>query len=192
MLTDDLVATNLVRQANLRVEFEPTCMLASPLDYSFGQMFDFLRRQYLIGRHYMPRWWMLTLLATTLTIFGFWGSLAALTVGLVWQAPGTWLPAVGCTALYLWGIIRASIRCDLARRYFPQQRNDLSRAMWFDRLATPCSPGELRGHPQHGGSASHRVARHHLSFSAKGKDAYRRPAGRSRSQPSSLGVGNWR
>jgi ceramide glucosyltransferase len=137
MLTDDLVATNLIRQANLKVEFEPTCMLASPLDFSFNQMFNFLRRQYLISRHYMPRWWALTLLATTLMILGFWGSLTALAAGLIWQIPGTWLPAVCCMALYLWGIVRASIRCDLARQYLPQRRHDLVRAMWFDCLAAP-------------------------------------------------------
>ncbi|MEM9658057.1 MAG: glycosyltransferase, partial [Planctomycetota bacterium] len=43
-LTDDLVATNVVQKAKLRIEFEPACMIASPLDVSPRQMFNFLRR----------------------------------------------------------------------------------------------------------------------------------------------------
>jgi ceramide glucosyltransferase len=137
VLTDDLVATNLVRQANLRVEFEPACVLASPLDFSFAQMFNFLRRQYLIGRHYMPGMWGLTLLATTLGVFGFWGALIAAVVGGWLQAPGAWWPAAACALLYGCGMFRATIRRDLTHLYLPGQRHLLNTATWFDFWTTP-------------------------------------------------------
>jgi hypothetical protein len=139
VLTDDLVATNLVRQAGFRVAFEPACVLASPLDFTFGQMFQFLRRQYMIGRHYMPGMWILTLLATTLTVVGFWGALAAAAVGVLMHTPGAWWPASACAILYGWGMYRASIRRDLAHLYLPGQRRTLAPAIGFDFLLTPLS-----------------------------------------------------
>lgn len=136
-LTDDLVASNLVQRSDLRIEFEPTCMMASPLDVSFGQMFDFLRRQYMIGRHYMPGWWATTLLATTVMTLGFWGALAALGVGLVSQASWVWWPALAAATLYLWGMFRASIRRELADMYCPQHKQILTRAVRFDIWLAP-------------------------------------------------------
>ena len=136
-LTDDLVATNLVRQAGLRVEFEPACVIASPLDYSFVQMFSFLRRQYMIGRHYMLGMWALTLMATTLTIIGFWGALVAAVVGVVMRAPGAWVPASVCALLYGLGMFRATIRRDLVHLYLPQRKEVMAPAIGFDYWTTP-------------------------------------------------------
>jgi hypothetical protein len=136
-LTDDLVATNLVRQAGYRIEFEPACIIASPVDHSFVSMFQFLRRQYLIGRHYMLGLWTLTLLATTVTVIGFWGALVAAGVGLGVHAPGAWWPAIVCLFLYSLGMFRATIRRDLAHLYLPRQRDALFPAIRFDFWATP-------------------------------------------------------
>ena len=44
-LSDDLMATRILKQHKLRVEFEPACMLSSPLQLSTGQMLEFLRRR---------------------------------------------------------------------------------------------------------------------------------------------------
>jgi hypothetical protein len=136
-LTDDLVATNLVRQAGFRVEFEPACVIASPVDNSFVSMFQFLRRQYMIGRHYMLGMWTLTLLATTLTVIGFWGAMVAAGVGLKMHAPGAWWPAMACLLLYGLGMFRATIRRDLAHLYLPRQRHALFSAIRFDFWTTP-------------------------------------------------------
>jgi ceramide glucosyltransferase len=137
MLTDDLVVSNLVHEANLHVEFIPNCMLASPVDLTFTAMVQFLRRQYMIGRHYMPRLWALTLGTTTIMILGFWGTLFAAGVGLVTRASWTWLPASACSALYLWNLYRASIRSDLADIYFPKRKKSLTLVKRFDTLASP-------------------------------------------------------
>jgi len=137
MLTDDLVATNLVQQKKLRVEFEPACMLASPIDLSFREMFDFLRRQYMIGWHYMPGLWAVTLLATTIMTLGFWAALATSAGAFVMRADWAWIPASASAALYLCGMFRAALRRDLAELYFPGRRRALTRAIRFDILATP-------------------------------------------------------
>ena len=51
-LSDDLVASRVLRRARAAVWFEPACIVASPMDYSLRDMFAFLRRQYLVVRYY--------------------------------------------------------------------------------------------------------------------------------------------
>lgn len=118
-LTDDLVATNVVLAAGLRVEFEPGCMVASPLEATWSTMFAFLRRQYIIGRLYARQWWSLALLATTVNVLGFWGGALAAAVGVLSEADWAWAPAAACLAWYAVSAGRAWIRRDLARLYLP-------------------------------------------------------------------------
>jgi len=136
-LTDDLVATNAVRGAGLRVEFEPRCMIPSPLDATWSSMFDFLHRQYLIGRLYAPRWWLATLGATTLTVAGFWGGLATAIAGAVQRTPWALVPAAACAGICALNAARAAIRRELSRLYLPDFEHRLSDYNRFDAWAAP-------------------------------------------------------
>ena len=75
-LSDDLVASRLLRQARLRVRFEPACVVASPLDESLPKAMSFIRRQYLVARLYTFDWWLLSFLAATFSISSGWGTWA--------------------------------------------------------------------------------------------------------------------
>jgi ceramide glucosyltransferase len=44
-LSDDLMASRLMRRSKLEVRFEPACVVASPLDQSLGHVMSFIRRQ---------------------------------------------------------------------------------------------------------------------------------------------------
>ncbi|MCA9233894.1 MAG: glycosyltransferase [Planctomycetales bacterium] len=136
-LTDDLVATNAVTNAGLRVAFEPGCMIASPLEATWPTMFEFLRRQYLIGRLYARRWWTLALCATTLTVVGFWGGLVAAIAGWTLGAAWAWAPAAACAGWYAINLARAAIRRDLSRIYLPERTSQLAAANRFDAWAAP-------------------------------------------------------
>jgi len=61
VLSDDLVASRALQKAKLRVEFEPQCVCSSRVQFSTSQMFEFLRRQFLIGRRHSPKYWYATL-----------------------------------------------------------------------------------------------------------------------------------
>lgn len=138
-LSDDLVATRALQQAGLRIEFEPACMLASPLDNDWRQNLSFIRRQYLIGRFYMPRWWLLALVAATLPALTFWGGLLLLALGRAAGEAWAWLPACVCTAFYASTVFRGRLRCRLARLYLPEHLPQLGAAFWFDVWAGPLS-----------------------------------------------------
>ena len=78
MLSDDLVASNRLRRAGLEVRFDPACVLTSPVDFDWSGMFDFVRRQYRITRHYAFRWWLLALAAATVGNLAWIASLGLL------------------------------------------------------------------------------------------------------------------
>ena len=93
-LSDDLVASNVLRRNKLGVRFEPAGMVTSPTDGGLRQTFSFLRRQYLIGRFYTPRAWALGLASAALPNLAWWISLGAVIQGLAAGA-AVWLPAGG-------------------------------------------------------------------------------------------------
>lgn len=136
-LSDDLVATRLVHGTGLKVDFEPTCMVTSPLDGNWRQSLEFVRRQYVIARAYAPAWWLLALFGSTLPVLTFWGGLAALVVGLCREYVWCWLPAVICPVCYATLLIRGYQRWLLGRLYVPQQSRLMKRIAWLDIWTGP-------------------------------------------------------
>ncbi|MBN2476460.1 MAG: glycosyltransferase [Pirellulales bacterium] len=136
-LSDDLVATRLLRRAKVPVRFEPACVVASPLDYSLAGVLSFLRRQYMVARFYTPDWWLFGLLATTFTSLAWLGNLAALGCSLVLGAPSLWMPASVCGLLYLLSVHRGMVRQGLVGTYFPDRRRALRACARIDTWANP-------------------------------------------------------
>lgn len=136
-LSDDLVATQVVRRHGLRAMFEPNCMVGSPLDLRLGEMFSFLRRQYLIGRFYSPRSWAFAVVSVSFAAAMFWGSLAWGLIACLSGHPNGWVPLLTVAALYGVGLLRGWVRSRTARLYFPEQAASLRGACRFDTWAMP-------------------------------------------------------
>ncbi|HWB08965.1 MAG TPA: glycosyltransferase [Pirellulales bacterium] len=136
-LSDDFVATRLLHKAGLRVDFEPACMVVSPVDGGWRQTLGFIRRQYVIARSYAPAWWLLLLAGTTLPVLTFWGGLALLAMGICQGAEWTWLPAAVCPAYYAANLVRGWQRWQLARLYVPQATPLMQRIVWLDIWTGP-------------------------------------------------------
>lgn len=136
-LSDDLMATRVLRRNGMPVRFEPACVVVSPLNQTPRQVISFLRRQYVMGRFYIRRWWVFALLAATLTNLMWLGNLAALITGLALGTPPAWMPACVCSVLYLLSVCRGFVRQDLVRIYFPDRRQALRKAGRFDIWASP-------------------------------------------------------
>jgi glycosyltransferase involved in cell wall biosynthesis len=114
-LSDDLVASRVLRRAGLRVRFEPGCVVASPLDRSPREMFAFLRRQYLIVRHYAPLWWWFALANSSIRNLAWLVSLGLAVCGLLRGAPSAWLAGAVLAALYALDLYRGSLAEGMAR-----------------------------------------------------------------------------
>ena len=136
-LNDDLVVTSTLRRRGLRIEYEPACAVASPLDLSAAQMVDFGRRQYLQGRLYLHRSWLIGLLLTSFSLAAFFTALAAPAMIAAGSAAGAWLSV--CTALIIYAgwVYRGFQRVRLAEELFPRHRRQLRAVRPLDLLGGP-------------------------------------------------------
>ncbi len=136
-LSDDLVATRVVRRAGLRAAFEPACMVLSPLDVGWTGMLSFLRRQYIIARYYTPLWWAFAVAVVLAGSLFLWGSLAWSLWGLATGWSAWWVPASTVAVLYFMSVGRGFLRAEISKRYFPDRAAVLHPARIFDTWATP-------------------------------------------------------
>jgi hypothetical protein len=136
-LSDDLVVTRVIRRAGLRIEFEPACMVASPLDNTIGETLSFIRRQYVIAKHYIPVGWLSALVLVSFANLALLGSVAATVWALTSGILSPWIPAGVFAILYLASVYRGLVRHDLAKIYFPDLCHRLHKARRFDVWAGP-------------------------------------------------------
>ena len=125
MLSDDLVASHALGRAGLEVRFEPACVLSSSVDVNWSQMFEFVRRQYCITRHYAFRWWLLALLAATVSAVAWIVSLVLLAATIFTRHELAWLSAGVLAAIYGLGVYRGWAMQGLAGVYSPEHRREL-------------------------------------------------------------------
>jgi len=153
-LSDDLVAARELARNGNKLEFEPACMTASASAMDWGGLLEFVRRQYMVARFYSPRWWLLGLVACTVSQLVFWGSCIAAGIAIVQRADWLWIPSLTVASLYVTYVARALIRQRAARAFLPQQVRQLRVACWFDIALGPLAAlvnwrallGSLWGH----------------------------------------------
>ena len=136
-LSDDLVASRLLREARMRVRFEPAGVVSSPVDQGWRDMMSFVRRQYLVGRYYVAHWWFFALIGATFTNL-MWLVQAAFAIWGFAGGPITpWIPAAVLAALFGLYAYRGRIRQDLVATYFPDKIEKLRAASLFDIWFNP-------------------------------------------------------
>ncbi|MBN1908427.1 MAG: glycosyltransferase [Pirellulales bacterium] len=136
-LSDDLVASNLLHQHERPVRFDPPAMVASPLKGTSIQLFSFLRRQYVIGRFYIPGWWGLGLLIVLAPNMAWAATVAMLAWALAVGSPLVWIPLIAGGLHYGLCVATAIIRQSLVGLYFPDLEDALKPARRLDIWAGP-------------------------------------------------------
>jgi cellulose synthase/poly-beta-1,6-N-acetylglucosamine synthase-like glycosyltransferase len=137
-LSDDYQVTRLCRAADKRVYFVPDCLVASPVHFSWSQLFEFGRRQYLITRLHDP---VLYRKALALVAGYVVANLSAIGVLLFALFTGRWvLLGLAAGALIAVGItnqVRAAYRRQAVATAFGRDMlRYLRHTLWLDRYAT--------------------------------------------------------
>jgi len=135
-LSDDMVLTRLVRQAGLKIVYEPYCLATSPIDFDLSSMLEFTRRQLLIVRVVTPGWWMLAASAALLVNGLYFGSLLLAGVWAITGGP-LLLPLTGAAAYYLLTALRTTIRRRTMRPFLQVDDVTFARVTRFERWGTP-------------------------------------------------------
>jgi ceramide glucosyltransferase len=119
-LSDDLVVSQLVHRARLRVGYEPHCLVRSIADFDAGRVAEFLRRQFVVARVYAPNWWRLAFCGGLITNLSSWGLLIVAAVALARNALPTLAVALGgWTAVWLLGAARFAWGAAAVRPFVP-------------------------------------------------------------------------
>jgi hypothetical protein len=74
-LSDDLSLSYAVKKARKKIIFVPACLVASYESTTWGELFEFGRRQFLITRVSTPRTWWVGLASSLYSILGSWGGI---------------------------------------------------------------------------------------------------------------------
>ena len=138
-LSDDLVASRVMRSAGVKIAFEPGCMAASPIDVNWREAVSFLRRQFVIGRCYAPCWWWATVPLMVLQPVVLLGGVL-LAGYFAWQGTALcFTPLSVSAALYAMAALRARWRQATWSSRVIAAPESLQRAARFDRWAASWS-----------------------------------------------------
>ncbi len=136
VLSDDLVASRVLRLNNLKINFEPQSVCTCRISFTWKHLIEFVSRQLIISRFYAPGYWALALLTTLFSQLAYWGGL----LGGGWlvysgNSIGWWLLA-SSAGLHLTSALRSLLRGKMGRMMsseWPRHR----RAKRFDSAAAP-------------------------------------------------------
>lgn len=136
-LSDDLVATRILREKGGSIEFEPGCIHPSTLETSWRGTLEFIRRQYLIGRFYLFPIWMGAVLVLSLSLLAFWGGIGLAVMGTI--AGSGYVPwiAAGIGILYSIGFVRGMLKRSMCRSFIPGEFHQVSAMSAWDAWAWP-------------------------------------------------------
>jgi cellulose synthase/poly-beta-1,6-N-acetylglucosamine synthase-like glycosyltransferase len=75
VLSDDLSLSRAVKRAGMHVAYVPACLVASYESTTWGKLFEFARRQFLITRVAAVRTWLFGLFSSLFSVLGFWAGI---------------------------------------------------------------------------------------------------------------------
>ncbi len=138
-LCDDYQFSRLVVAQGQRIYFVPKALSASSVDFSFASMSNFVHRQYLLTRVYVPHIYYSALMILGFYVFAFLSAWAALIYGVVCR---DWVFAAvaGSTlvTVFVCNQVRSSMRKTAIVALLGEATLDrLKPTMFYDRWFTP-------------------------------------------------------
>jgi hypothetical protein len=135
--SDDLTISRAVKKAGMQVAFVPACLSASYEQMSWGKMFEFVRRQFIITRITMPGTWVFGLFSAVFSIFGLWGFAAIAAMSYLKDA-GKWQVFAATAAVFFVGqIVRALMRQMVIFKLLPEDVEKMKIAAFADIAGGP-------------------------------------------------------
>lgn len=136
VLSDDLVASRSLHRSGLEVRFEPNCVCESHVNYSFSSLFEFMRRQFVIGRKHAPWYWRTSVVMAIANQIAIWGGLLGASYGLAaGTAWGGWL-MLSTVLLYGLSVVRGKIRSQIGKTFYSGWKQERA-ARWLDTWGSP-------------------------------------------------------
>lgn len=131
-ISDDLALSYAVKKGGMKIIFVPGCLVASYEETTWPQLFEFVRRQFLITRVTIPGAWWFGVFSSIYSLLGFWGGIV-LALFAFSGGHGPMLLYAGLPAVFFAGqIYRSILRCMLIRKLFPDDAETMKPLMAAD------------------------------------------------------------
>ena len=135
-LSDDLCLSLAVKKARKKVAFVPACLVPSYHKMTWLQLFEFLRRQFLITRIMTPGTWLFGLFSVLFSILGFWFGTVLAIIAIATNQPGQGL-FIAVPIFFLTGQgLRAVLRQNMIMKLLPEDAPRMKKAMFVDIFGT--------------------------------------------------------
>jgi len=147
-ISDDYSLTRALRDAQLKVEYEPRCLIASHGDCSWRELLEWSTRQILITKIYSRSLWQLTLASQLPFVIGWWWGIGRLVLHPLhflndrgagqWLFSHTWRQlALVMVLIYLFSVVRGLSRLKAVNLIFSDQKDVINRHWWSHALLGP-------------------------------------------------------
>ena len=138
-LSDDLTLTTMVRDAGLKIEFVPQCLVVSHEDCNFSEMLEWTNRQTIISKVYHPKLWQRIALAHGIgnLILGL-GTvlLASFLLGIVTDK-NILFASILMLAMIPMEMINGLFLLPAVRKMLPDHRERIWKLVWIYCLLAP-------------------------------------------------------
>ena len=128
-LSDDLVASRALHRAGLEVRFEPNCVCQSYVQFTAASLFEFIRRQFVIGRKHTPWYWRVSVLLTAANQVAIWGGLVAAAIGISRGASWSGWLLLSTVLLYGFSVARGMMRSQIGKTFYCDWKKERSAQM---------------------------------------------------------------
>jgi len=115
-LSDDLSLTYAVKKAGMKLAFIPACLVASYESTTWGELFEFGRRQFLITRVSRPGTWWFGLFSSLYSVLGLWATAALAIYAAIIKDVNLTLFAAVPIVFFIGQMIRAMLRQKMANQ----------------------------------------------------------------------------
>ncbi|MBN1804973.1 MAG: glycosyltransferase family 2 protein [Sedimentisphaerales bacterium] len=133
-LSDDLSMSTAVKKAGLRVAFVPACLVATHESTTWGKLYEFGRRQFLITRIYAPKTWWFGLCSSIYSVLGIWGAAALAIYAAKIQHPNVELFTMVPIVFFVNQLGRAILRQRTAEKLLENEQRAMRAACLADIL----------------------------------------------------------
>jgi len=140
-ISDDYALTYAVKKSGYKLLFVPSCLVASHLSTTWGDLFEFCNRQLLITRVSAPGTWWFGMGSSLMSILGPWGSLGlAITSALnhsrfdQWGISLPWWPVWMVFTFAFFGAQagQACVRQAMIKKLLPEEVEAMKKARLAD------------------------------------------------------------
>ena len=146
-ISDDYSMTQAMKDAKLRIHYEPRCLIGSYGRCGWGELLEWSTRQMILTKVYSRRLWQLALVSQWTFSLVWWWALAGVASAFFPSTPGSITSAVWSGGirkyallaglLFLFGAVRSGYRVRTIQHLRPEHRDEIQSFWWGYVLLFP-------------------------------------------------------